>query len=310
MRKIILATVIVAMLLGGKKVFAQQEAMYTQYMFNTLSINPAYAGSRNVLSATTLIRSQWTGIEGAPKTTTFTIDAPMNRKKVGLGLQVFKDKIGIMSTTGLVATYAYRIRMDRASLSFGLQGGISQFRANYTNVQLEPYGPSNDVAFGNNANTNFYNVGAGAYYNSDKFYLGLSSPQLMQNVMPSYTGEQSKNNRQFSHIFLMGGYVLSLNDDFKLKPSFLVKAVKGAPLEGDINANLWIRNVFSVGAQYRTNADVSGMVEFQISPQIRVGYAYDHSLTDLQSYNSGSHEIMLRFELGLDRNRVISPRYF
>jgi type IX secretion system PorP/SprF family membrane protein len=310
MRKIILATVIVAMLLGREKVFAQQEAMYTQYMFNTLSINPAYAGSRNVLSATTLIRSQWTGIEGAPKTTTFTIDAPINRKKIGLGLQVFKDKIGIMSTTGLVATYAYRIRMDRASLSFGLQGGVSQFRANYTNVQLEPYGPSNDVAFGNNANTNFYNVGAGAYYNSDKFYLGLSSPQLMQNVMPSYSEGQSKNNRQFSHVFLMGGYVLSLNDDFKLKPSFLVKAVKGAPLEGDINANLWIRNVFSVGAQYRTNADVSGMVEFQVSPQIRVGYAYDHSLTDLQSYNSGSHEVMLRFELGLDRNRVISPRYF
>ncbi|WP_207532867.1 PorP/SprF family type IX secretion system membrane protein [Desertivirga arenae] len=310
MRKIILATVILTMLLSGEKLFAQQEAMYTQYMFNTLSINPAYAGSRNVLSATTLIRSQWTGIEGAPRTTTFTIDAPINRKKVGLGLQVFKDKIGIMSTTGIVGTYAYRIRMDRASLSFGLQGGISQFRANYTGVQLEPYGPSNDVAFGNNANTNFYNVGAGVYYNSDKFYLGLSSPQLMQNVMPSYSGEQSKNNRQFSHIFLMGGYVFSLNEDFKLKPSFLVKAVKGAPLEGDINANLWIRNTFSIGAQYRTNADVSGMVEFQVSPQIRVGYAYDHSLTDLQSYNSGSHEIMLRFELGLERNRVISPRYF
>jgi len=310
MRKIFLSAVIVTVLQGVSRLYAQQEAMYTQYMFNTLSLNPAYAGSRNVLSATTLVRSQWSGIDGAPKTTTFTIDAPINRKKIGLGLQIFKDKIGIMSTTGIVATYAYRIRMARASLSFGLQGGVSQFKANYSNVVLEPYGPSNDVAFSNNANTSFYNLGAGAYYNSDKFYVGLSSPQLLQNVLPSYTGEQSKQNRQFNHLFLMSGYVFSLNDDFKLKPSILLKAVKGAPLEGDVNANLWIKNIFSIGAQYRTNADVSGMFELQVSPQIRVGYAYDHSLTDLQNYNSGSHEVMLRFEFGFERSRVLSPRYF
>jgi len=298
------------MLQVAERAKAQQEAMYTQYMFNTLVINPAYAGSRNVISATGLLRSQWTGMEGAPKTQTFTLDAPVFKKKVGLGFQAFKDRVGIVSTTGAVATYAYRIRMEKASLSFGIQGGVSQYRANFSQVVLEPIGSSNDVAFSNNANSAFYNFGAGVYYNSDDFYVGLSSPQLLQNKLPSYSSDQSKQNRQFSHLFLMAGYVFPLGIDFKLKPSVLMKAVQGAPLEADVNANLWVKDIFSIGAQYRTNADVSGMFELQLGPQIRLGYAYDHSLTSLQSYNSGSHEIMLRFELGGDKNKVLSPRYF
>lgn len=302
---------IIAIGLAGNKGWAQQEAMYTQYMFNTLAVNPAYAGSRNVVSATSLYRSQWTGMKGAPETLTFTIDAPVNNKKIGLGLQVYSDKIGISSSTGAVATYAYRLRMSKGSLSFGLQGSVSQFRADYTSVVLEPDGlASNDIAFSNNANNVFFNVGTGVYYNSDKFYVGLSSPQLLENVLPSYSSSQSDLNKQYFHLFLMSGYVFSLNEDFKLKPSFLVKAVRGAPLEADINANLWIKNTFSIGAQYRTNADVAALFELQLSPQLRMGYAYDHSLTDLQSYNSGSHELMLRFEFGFNRDRVLSPRYF
>ncbi len=287
--------------------FGQQTAMYTQYMFNTLAINPGYAGSRNVISATALLRNQWTGVEGAPTTQTFTLDAPINQKKVGLGLQLFSDKLGRTSNTGAVASYAYRIRMSKASLSFGLQGSLSVFDADYNSIELDPSGLSNDPAFASNDKKTLFNFGTGIYYNTDRFYAGLSSPELINNILP---GSATDKNRQTFHLFLMSGYVFPINNTFKLKPSVLIKGVKGAPLEADVNTSLWIKDVLSLGVQYRTNADMSGLVEVQIAPQIRFGYAYDHSTTSLSSYNSGSHEIMLRYEFGFQRNRVLSPRYF
>ncbi|WP_256013647.1 PorP/SprF family type IX secretion system membrane protein [Desertivirga xinjiangensis] len=305
-----LSTFLISLILSATTAFAQQEAMFTQYMFNTMALNPAYAGSRNVISATALYRSQWTGMDGAPETTTFTIDAPISNKRVGLGLQVFSDKLGITATNGAVATYAYRIRMDKASLSFGLQGSVSQYKADYTRARLEPSGPSYDNAFSSDVNTVLFNFGTGVYYNSDKFYLGLSSPQLLANALPGNKDYQSKLNKQHFHLFFMSGYVFNLDEDFKLKPSVLIKGVKGAPVEGDANLNLWIKNTFSIGASYRTNADIAGLFELQATPQIRIGYAYDHSITNLKSVNSGGHEIMLRYEFGLDKNKVLSPRYF
>ena len=286
---------------------AQQEAMYTQYMFNTLALNPAYAGSRNVVSATGLIRSQWTGIKGAPKTQTFTIDAPINKKKVGLGMQLFADKLGRTSNTGAVLSYAYRIRMDEASLSFGLQGSFSQFNSNYNAMELEPSGLSVDPAFQNNTSKILLNFGTGIYYNTDRFYVGLSSPELMSNLLP---GSDTKLNKQIFHLYLMSGYVFPLGNTFKLKPSFLLKGVKGAPLEGDVNTNLWIKDVFSIGASWRSYADVSGLLEVQATPQIRIGYSYDYSTTPLSNFNSGSHEIMLRYEFGFQRGKILTPRYF
>lgn len=304
MRRIVFVMVL---FIASKTALSQQEAMYTQYMFNTLAINPAYAGSRNVVSATALLRSQWAGIEGAPETQTFTIDAPINSKKIGLGFQLFNDKLGKSSNTGAVASYAYRIRMDKASLSFGLQGSISQFNSNYNTVELDPSGLSVDPAFTNNDRKTMYNFGTGVYYNSDRFYIGLSSPELINNILP---GSATGQNRETFHVFFMSGYVFTLNNTFKLKPSILLKGVSGAPLEADLNSSLWIKDVISVGAQYRTNADVSGLLEIQVTPQIRFGYAYDHSTTPLSSYNSGSHEVMLRYEFGFKRNKVITPRYF
>ncbi len=285
---------------------AQQDAMYTQYMFNTLAINPAYAGSRNVVSATALHRNQWTGINGAPKTTTFTIDAPFYDKKLGIGLQVFNDRLGISNTNGLVLSSAYRIRMDKATLSFGLQGSVSNYRANYQSVVLDQSGSTGDAAFQDNVSLINFNIGTGVYYNSDKFYIGLSAPQLL----PTKLSNTSALNVQEIHLFLNSGIVIPLNEDFKLKPSVLIKGVKGAPLEGDLNATFWIKDVLGIGAQYRTNADVSGLLELQISPQLRLGYAYDHSVTKLQSFNNGGHEIMLRYEFGFNNDKFISPRFF
>lgn len=296
-------------LLAGQAL-AQQEAMYSQYMFNTLAINPAYAGSRGVASATALHRSQWVGIDGAPETFTFTIDAPVNNKKVGLGLQVFSDKIGVTQNNGALASYAYRIRMAKGTLSFGLQAGYSQYRANLSTVPLNT-GGQNDVAFQDDVNKGLLNLGTGVYYNSDRFYVGLSSPQLLNNQLSEF---RVAGNNTFSgqalHLFLATGYVIPLSTDFDLKPSVLVKGVKGAPIQADLNANLWIKQVFSIGFQYRTSADIAAMVEVQASPQFRLGYSYDRSTTKLVQFNSGSHEIMLRYEFGFERGRTISPRYF
>lgn len=290
--------------------YGQQEAMYSQYMFNTLAINPAYAGSRNLTSATILYRSQWVGIEGAPKTATFTIDAPVNNKKVGLGLQIFSDKIGIVNTTGAYASYAYRLRMEKGTLSFGLQGGASQYRADFTSVQLNS-GSAFDPSFQQNVNKVLMNFGAGIYYNSDRFYMGLSSPQLLNNKLTDFNVESDNSFRgQALHLFFATGYVFPLGEDFDLKPSVLIKGVQGAPIEADLNATLWIKNTIAFGAQYRTKADIAALVEFQVSPQIRLGYSYDRSVTKLVNFNSGSHEIMLRYEFGFEKGKILSPRYF
>ncbi len=289
---------------------AQQEAMYSQYMFNTLAINPAYAGSRNVTSATALYRSQWVGIDGAPETFTFTLDAPVRNKNVGLGLQVFSDKIGITQNSGALASYAYRLRMEKGTLSFGLQAGYSQYRAGLSSVPLNSFsGP--DAAFANDINKGLINLGTGVYYNSDRFYVGLSAPQLLNNQLDNFTVTNDNVFRgQALHLFLASGYVFPLTTDFDLKPSILVKGVKGAPIEADLNANLWIKQVFSIGVQYRTSADVAAMLEVQASPQLRLGYSYDRSTTKLVQFNSGSHEIMLRYEFGFEKGKTISPRYF
>lgn len=284
--------------------------MFTQYMFNTLAINPAYAGSRNVVSATALMRSQWTGIEGAPKTGTFTIDAPVMDKRFGVGLQVLTDKLGVTQTNAAALSLAYRIRLDKGSLSFGLQGDVSQYRADLTSVDLNTGSPY-DPAFANNVRRTLFNFGTGAYYNSDRFFVGLSAQDLVPNRLsePNENGDRLAG-KQALHVFLSSGYVFPVSEDLNLKPSFLIKYVHGAPIEGDINGTLWIKDVIGIGAQYRTSADIAGLLEIQATPQIRIGYSYDRSVTKLQGFNSGSHEIMLRYEFGFERGKIISPRYF
>jgi type IX secretion system PorP/SprF family membrane protein len=310
MKRITKMIIVSFLLLLCHSLKAQQDAMYTQYMFNTLAINPAYAGSRNVISATALFRNQWTGIEGAPKTGTFSIDAPILNNKIGIGFQLFTDKLGVTQTTGGVLSAAYRIRMDVGTLSFGIQGNISQYRSNLTDVSLTSL-QSYDPAFANNINKTLFNFGTGAYYNTDKFYAGLSAQDLMPNSLSADNSSGSKlSGKQVLHVFLASGYVFPLSEEFKLKPSFLIKGVKGAPIEADLNATLWIKDVIGIGGQYRTSADVGALIEIQATPQIRIGYSYDRSTTQLQNFNSGSHEIMLRYEFGFERGKILSPRFF
>jgi len=295
---------------AANTVMAQQDAMYSQYMFNTLAINPAYAGSRNVTSATALYRDQWVGIDGAPKTATFTIDFPIDAKKVGLGFQAFTDKIGVTSTTGGFISYAYRIRMEKATLSFGLQAGASQYIANLSSVNLNT-GGAGDPAFATNINKTLLDFGFGAYYNSDKFYIGLSFPQVLNNKLNDLNVQSTNTfNGQTVHAFLASGYVFALGDDLHLNPSVLFKAVQGAPLEADLNTTLWIKDMLGLGFQYRSNADVSGTLQVQATSQLRFGFSYDFSTTDLAQYNTGSLEFMVRYEFGFPQGKILSPRFF
>lgn len=309
MKKIIL---IVAAVFLGVFAKAQQDALYTQYMFNTLAVNPAYAGSRNVLSATALSRTQWVGIEGAPRTQTLTFDAAMPNKKVGLGLQVFNDVLGITKTTGAYLSYAYRIRTGRGTLALGVQGGVANFRADFSSVELNTGSPI-DPSFSSNINKLLPNYGFGIYYNTEKFYLGIATPHLLNNRFTDDNSVLVTNGlaaKQYLHLFVTSGVVVDLGQDFKLKPSFLFKGVMGAPLQLDLNANLWIKDRVSIGAQYRTQDAFAGLFEIQVSDQLRVGYSYDHTVSKLAKYNSGSHEIMVRYEFGYSKSRTVSPRYF
>lgn len=316
--------------LGTGTAHAQQDKMYSQYMFNMMALNPAYAGSREVLSATGLYRNQWVNVEGAPKTMTFTIDMPVRNEKVGLGLQLYNDQIGIYKETGAFASYAFRIRVgENSTLALGLQGGAVSFQANYTDVRTNPDGGGVDPAFANNLSRILPNFGTGIYWSSSKAYLGISVPQLIAHNLSSYS-TSTQRAKQRRHANLVAGVVLGLNEDLKLKPSLLAKYSEGTPLALDGNLTLWLYDRIAVGASYRhnqwstlsnskgTNNHVSdaivGMVELQLNDQIRIGYAFDMMLNGLKQstlgINSGTHELMLRYEFGFNKGKILTPRYF
>ena len=302
--------ILLFVLLSSLSVLGQQEAMYSQYMFNKLAINPAYAGSRDRSSATALFRSQWVGIKGAPETKTISFDMPLRNKKLGLGVQVFNYNIGITKLNGGFVSYAYRIFMENSTLAFGLQGGATHIKADLNSVNLGD--PNPDQAFLQNINQVLLNFGAGIYYTRDRFYFGFSTPHLLSNRL-SNNSDVNKNDlvtRQYLHLFVTSGYVFDLGEDFKLKPSLLFKGIQGAPVQLDINTNLYIKDILSVGIQYRTGAAMAAMAEVQISPQVRMGYSYDRSTTKLVKFNSGSHELMLRYEFDFKKEKTVSAKYF
>ena len=308
MKKILFVATL--LLLFFTDVKAQQDAMYTQYMFNMMGVNPGYAGSRGILSATAMYRRQWVGLDGAPETASFSFDMATPNKKVGLGIQAFKDKIGVTNTSGFSATYAYRIRFrNSGTLAVGLQGGFSNYKANLTKVDLIE---GDDPAFMQNINAILPSFGAGIYYNTDRFYAGFSIPNLVKSYLrkDQVYYETDVIAKKYMHFFFIAGYVFDLGESLKLKPSTLVKAVQGAPVQVDINANLWIKDVVSFGASYRTKDAVAGMFEVQVTNQLRIGYAYDYSISNLVKYNQGTHELMLRYEFGWEKGKVLSPRYF
>lgn len=307
MRRII---ILLFVLLSSLSVLGQQEAMYSQYMFNKLAINPAYAGSRDSFFATALFRTQWVGIKGAPETKTISLDGSFHNRKLGLGVQVFNYNIGITNLNGGSLTYAYRIFMENSTLAFGLQGGATHIKADLNSVNLED--PNPDQAFLQNIDQVLLNFGAGIYYNTERFYFGLSTPHLLRNRfnLNSDGNTNDLSSRQYLHLFINSGYIFDLDEDLKIKPSILFYGIQGSPIQIDINTNLYIKDLLSAGLQYRTTGAVALMAEVQITPKVRMGYFYDKSTTKLVRFSSGSHEIMLRYEFGSEKGKVISQKYF
>jgi type IX secretion system PorP/SprF family membrane protein len=284
---------------------AQQRMMFTQYMFNGLAINPAYAGSQESLDLTALAREQWIGLDGAPSTQTFSAHAPLRNQRIALGLLLTHDRIGVSDQTGLYGIYAYRIKLKHGTLSAGLQLGFDSYRTGFSRVKIEVDGDRHFSV--DNARAFLPNFGTGVYYATKKFYAGVSAPQLLNNLYP---GHAQSRARQFRHWFASAGYVIDLNRDLKLKPNVLLKAVQGAPASVDLNTNLLIKETLWVGMSYRSFDALSWLVELQASPKIRIGYAYDMTVSPLKQVNSGSHELMLNYRVSLHKSKIITPRYF
>ena len=299
-------TILSFIVLFSLKTEAQQDPMYTQYMYNTLSVNPGYAGSRGALSITGLVREQWVGIKGAPSTQTLTLSSPIYSDNMGLGLSVINDNVGPIHQTMLFADYSYSIQTtENAKLAFGLKAGVNVFQADLLSLHPNQTG---DAAIYNISNRLLPNVGVGAYYYSDKGYVGISAPKLLQHNLKTGETSESKERR---HYFLIGGYVFDLSESLKLKPSFLVKAVQGAPVSIDVTANLFIHDKLGIGLAHRLDDSFSGLLQYYFTPQFRVGYAYDFTMTELRHYNSGSHELMLGYDFNfVDDKRIRSPRFF
>jgi len=294
------------MLLSHFAGFCQQDSQYTQYMYNTININPAYAGSRGVLSIFGLHRSQWIGMEGAPETNAFSLNMPFSQTNIGAGLSFVNDQIGPTDENTISLDLSYSIKTsEKYKLSFGIKGTGNFF--NLDSGKLKPAFAS-DPKLQNLKNNFTPNFGAGIYFHSNVFYAGISVPNFFERV--HYNDNSVSVNKEKMNVYVLSGLVLDLNPDIKLKPAFLIKTVEGSPLQADFSANFLVYEKFTAGVAYRWDASVSALAGFQITKGLFIGYAYDRETTKLQNYNSGSHEIFARFELFSSYDRIISPRFF
>lgn len=301
-----------AFYLSTVKSFAQQDPQYTQYMYNTQVVNPGYVGTRDVFSFSGLYRAQWVGIEGAPKNVTLTGNAPVGYSNVGLGMSVIRDEIGPSLHTYLTADVSYTIRVsDDAQLAFGVKGGGSLLDIDFTKLNIEDQGD----LFDRNIDNRFSpQIGAGAYYFTDRFYAGVSVPNFLEtehfntDSIEDETAESVGKDRM--HYFFISGYVFDISPDTKFKPAVMTKFVRGAPLQVDISTNFLFFDKLTLGAAYRWSAAFSGLVGFQLSESMFLGFAYDTDTTIIRAYNKGSYEFFLRYEIFRKQEKVYSPRFF
>ena len=298
--------------IGSLNIQAQQAPMYTHYMNNTLVVNPAYAGSRDALTVTAINRMQWVDFEGAPVTQSLTMHTPLSNEHMGIGLSVLNDKIGPTNTTSLVFDYAYRFNLtENSKMAFGLSVGANLFQADLSALQLDV---QSDPVFLNNINNHVTpNIGFGAYYSRERFYACFSIPNLLET---SYSEiDQGNGNsligKEQRHYFFIMGALFHVTENLDFKPTSYVKMTVGAPIEADLTASFIIQKRFLLGAMFRTGDAVGGLIGFDITDQLHLGYSYDWSF-GLQTfrYNKGSHELVLRYDFLLNNKQIHSPRYF
>ncbi|MDD5151410.1 MAG: type IX secretion system membrane protein PorP/SprF [Flavobacterium sp.] len=295
---------VVAIMLIGVVSNAQQDAQFTQYMYNTINVNPAYAGSRGVLSIFGLHRTQWVGLDGAPTSNTFSIQSPLG-SNIGGGLSFVNDKLGATVENQISADISYTIQTsDTYKLSFGMKATADLFNLDASKLNIYNQG---DLSL-QNYDSFTPNIGAGLYLHSDKLYVGLSVPNFLETN--HYNDNEVKIYKEKMNMYLIGGYVFDLSPSLQFKPAFLLKEVAGSPLQLDVSGNFLFNEKLVLGLAWRWSAAVSAMAGFQITDGMYIGYGYDMETTRLRHYNSGSHEIFLRFELPTKQNRIITPRFF
>jgi type IX secretion system PorP/SprF family membrane protein len=299
-------TFLIFLLFLISSVYAQQEAQYSQYMYNTISVNPAYAGSRDVLSVLALNRSQWVGFDGAPSTSTFSINTPIPETNLGLGISAISDRIGPTEQTTVSGDISYTIGLsEKINFSFGAKGTASFF--SFDQYKVTPF-QANDPKWKSLSSKMTPNFGVGMYLHSDKYYLGLSIPNLMETNF--YNDNEIAINSQRMNYYLIGGYVFDVNNWIKLKPAVVSKIVTGAPLQLDLSGNALFMNKFVLGAAYRWDAAFSGLAGFQVNDALFLGYSYDFDTTSLSRFNYGSHEFFIRYEFIYKKDKLVSPRFF
>jgi type IX secretion system PorP/SprF family membrane protein len=286
---------------------AQQDPMFTQYMHNPVSINPAYAGSRGTLNFTAMNRQQWIGIDGAPKTLTLSINSPFIDYNVGIGFSLIYDQIGPTKQTGLYADYSYHLKMtNKIKLAFGLKGGLNIYEYNLTNL----IGAANENNLALYNNLYLPNFGIGSYLYSDRFYVGLSIPKMLQNSLSDVKGSLQLLDKEARHYFLTGGVVVDVAENIRFKPSSTVRMVSGAPVNVELSAAFLLHDKLWVGGMYRNDGSIGGMVKFDITNQLSLGYSYDATESALRYYSQGTHEVYISYDVAYRNKKILSPRFF
>lgn len=290
--------------------YAQTEPMYSQYMNNLLVVNPAYAGNREAMGLNFFQRNQWTNIEGAPTTSSMSIDNVFNNKRAGWGVQLFNDRLGVENASGSNLIMSSKVQVSEDGyLSGGLSVGLMNYRINLLDVTNRF--TVNDPAFYGNLNKWLPNLGFGLFYNNEKYYAGVSIPNILRSRLTAFDVMQSgiqKVNR--FHLFFNAGIVFEVNDDLKIKPSTMVKAISGSPIQVDLNTNVYLKDMLGLGISYRTGDAIVSIAEYQITENFRVGYSYDITMSPISYYSNGAHEFALRYEIGNIKTKVKSTRYF
>jgi type IX secretion system PorP/SprF family membrane protein len=309
MRNLVVITLI---LLACAPARAQQDEMYTQYFYNKLVLNPAYAGSRDAISVTGLYRTQWVGFDGAPKTQSFSIHAPVFSENIGLGLSIIHDEIGINDNMTINGAYAFRINFDKGRLALGINAQVKRLFMDWANTNPLEQG-SSVIPYGNTT-TYLPNFGAGLYYDADAYYVGVSVPHLIENKLKfGNDGSSQVDNiqaRQRRHIFGMAGFITPVADEVEFQPSLLVKYVANAPVSVDVNASFIFYKSLLTGVSYRTGDSFDMIIQLFLKNNLRIGYAHDFNTTKLNDYHNGTHEIMLGIDFGKRSRGIDNPRYF
>jgi type IX secretion system PorP/SprF family membrane protein len=306
-KKIGLAGCLLLAVVSVNKTMAQQDPQYSQYMFNQMAINPAYAGSKEALSASAFIRSQWTGIDGAPKTETFSIHGPLKKKKVGLGFSAIADQIGPKRSIGVLGSYAYRIQIKNGFLSFGLRAGVYQFVYNWDDIK---YKDQADVYNTHNSTSKIVpTADAGLYYYTNTLYLGFSATHLYNGRLTSVSNQNGDDAKLSPHLFFTIGKAWSLSDNLIFNPSLMVKAAKGAPSTYDVNFSFLLKERIWLGLSYRSTYGIVAYAQFNITDKFKLGYSYDYGINKIGRAGGGSHEIMLGYDFNISKSKMVSPRY-